>query len=227
MGSGGASLAGLAELSLCGADARGDVLILGAHCDDIEIGCGATLVELAARSSRLRFHSIIFCSDATRESEARQGLSTLLGEKANLTMVFGGLKDGFLPYRAEEAKQFLIDATRSLSPALIFTHSRNDLHQDHRFVSEITRQVLRDGLVLEMEIPKWDGDLGRPGVYFPVTQSAVERKISTLMKCYPSQLHKHWFKEDAFEALLRLRGLECKAETGMAEGFYASKIVIR
>jgi LmbE family N-acetylglucosaminyl deacetylase len=219
-------VAGLAQLNLGGADASKQVLILGAHCDDIEIGCGAMIVDLAERSPQLQFHAIIFCSDPDREIESRDGLRALLGGQANLTMEFGGLRDGFLPYRAEETKQFLIDKTRSLSPELVFTHSRNDLHQDHRFVNKITRQVLRDGLVLEMEIPKYDGDLGRPNVYFPVTQSAVERKMSTLMNCYPSQLNKHWFNEDTFLAMLRLRGLECKAETGMAEAFYASKMVI-
>ncbi|MEX2488622.1 MAG: PIG-L family deacetylase [Pseudomonadales bacterium] len=219
-------MAGLARLSLGDAISGDQVLVLGAHCDDGEIGCGATLVDLAERSPDLRFHAITFCSDPEREKECRRALSTLLGEKANLTMDFGGLRDGFLPYRAEEAKQFLIDKTRGLSPSLIFTHSHNDLHQDHRFVFEITRQVLRDGLVLEMEIPKYDGDLGRPNVYCPVSRSAVERKISTLMTCYPSQLKKQWFADETFEALLRLRGLECKADTGMAEAFYASKIIM-
>jgi len=226
VGPGGAALAGLAKLSLGDDASRNQVLVLGAHCDDIEIGCGATLVDLAERSPDLQFHSITFCSDPAREKESRRGLSTLLGEQADLTMDFGGLRDGFLPYRAEEAKQFLIDKTRGLSPSLIFTHSHNDLHQDHRFVCEITRQVLRDGLVLEMEIPKYDGDLGRPNIYFPVAQRAVERKISTLMSCYPSQLKKQWFTEETFEAMLRLRGLECKADTGMAEAFYASKIIM-
>ena len=219
-------MAGFAKLNLSSAVSGNRVLVLGAHCDDIEIGCGATLVDLAKRSPELQFHSIIFCSDPVRERESRQGLSTLLGEQVNLTMDFGGLRDGFLPYRAEEAKQFLIDKTRGLSPSLIFTHSHNDLHQDHRFISQITRQVLRDGLVLEMEIPKYDGDLGRPNVYFPVTRHAVQHKISILMNCYPSQLKKQWFTEETFEAMLRLRGLECKAETGMAEAFYASKIIM-
>ena len=219
-------MAGLAELTLCGADARGDVLIIGAHCDDIEIGCGATLVDLAERAPQLRFNAVIFCSDSTREAETRKALRTLLGDRVELTAQFGGLRDGFLPYRAEEAKQFLIDKTTGLSPSLIFTHSGSDLHQDHRFVSEITRQVLRNGLVLEMEIPKYDGDLGRPNVYVPVSQLAVDRKLSTLMDCYPSQSEKHWFDEETFRALLRLRGIECKSENGMAEAFYASKIVM-
>ncbi len=219
-------MAGMAGLSLSDAITGNQVLVLGAHCDDIEIGCGATLVDLAERSPDLKFHAIIFCSDPEREKECRKGLRTLLGEKADLTMDFGGLRDGFLPYRAEEAKQFLIDKATGLSPSLIFTHSYNDLHQDHRFVCEITWQVLRDGLLLEMEIPKYDGDLGRPNVYFPLSQQAVEKKISTLMTCYPSQLTKQWFKDETFEAMLRLRGVECKADTGMAEAFYASKIIL-
>ncbi len=225
MGPGGTALAGLAKIGLGDPNTSSEILVLGAHCDDIEIGCGAALITLAERSPDSNFHTIIFCSDPTRENETRRALRSLLGDHANLTMHFGSLKDGFLPYRAEEAKNFLVDKTKTLSPDLILTHSRNDLHQDHRFVGEITYQVLRNATVLEMEIPKYDGDLGRPNVYFPVTKAAVDRKISTLMTNYPSQTDKHWFRKENFEAMLRLRGLECKAQSGLAEAFYTSKIV--
>lgn len=218
-------MAGLARLNLGDPGSRSQILVLGAHCDDIEIGCGATLVELVAQSPDLKIHTIIFCSDPNREKETRHGLRALLGDQANLSMDFGGLKDGFLPYSAEKTKQFLVEKTKGLSPDLVFTHYRDDLHQDHRFVGEITYQVLRAGLILEMEIPKYDGDLGRPNVYFPASRDAVNRKIETLMDCYPSQSVKHWFGKETFLAMLRLRGLECKAESGMAEAFYASKIV--
>ena len=114
-----------------------------------------------------------------------------------------------------------------LAPDLVITHSRGDLHQDHRFVAEVTYQALRNGLILEMEIPKYDGDLGRPNVYVPVSEDAASRKISTIMAHYSSQRGKHWFTEDTFKAIMRLRGVECKSESGMAEAFHSSKIVIR
>ncbi len=219
-------MAGMARLTLDNIGPSGQVLLLGAHCDDIEIGCGATLVDLVKRWPGLEFHSIIFCSNDRREQEARQGLATLLGEKTGLTLHFGGLRDGYLPYQATEAKEYLVSKVNSLDPSLVFTHSKNDLHQDHRFVAELTYQALRNSLILEMEIPKYDGDMGRPNVYFPTSQKAVDHKISALLECYPSQGDKYWFSQESFAAILRLRGLECKSNSGMAEGFYASKIVI-
>lgn len=220
------AVAGMAGLSLRGIGPSGQVLLLGAHCDDIEIGCGATLVDLMQRWPDLEFHVVIFCSDAQREREARNSLAILLGDEANICLTFAGFRDGFLPYQAAETKEYLQDKVTSLEPGVVFTHCRNDLHQDHRFIAEITHQVLRSSLVLEMEIPKYDGDMGRPNIYFPVSEHAAEHKLSTLMKCYPSQSGKHWFTEDAFAAIMRLRGLECKSENGMAEAFYASKIIV-
>lgn len=216
----------MARLTLDDIGPSGQVLLLGAHCDDIEIGCGATLVDLVKRWPDLEFHAIIFCSDDRREQEARQGLAALLGEKASLTLHFGGLRDGYLPYQATEAKEYLVSKVNSLESSLVFTHSKNDLHQDHKFVAELTYQTLRNSLILEIEIPKYDGDMGRPNVFFPVSQQAVDHKISTLLERYPSQGDKHWFSRETFVAILRLRGLECKSASGMAEGFYASKIVI-
>ena len=219
-------MAGMARLNFDRPDPSRHILLLGAHCDDIEIGCGATLVELAGRWPEAEFHAVIFCSDDEREAEARASLERLIGDRASLSMTFGGLKDGFLPYRAEEAKTFLVQAVKGLSPDIVFTHCTRDLHQDHRFVAEITYQALRDSLILEMEIPKYDGDLGRTNLYFPVSRAAADHKISTLMTCYPTQASKPWFSEDTFASLLRIRGVECRSESGLAEAFYGSKLVL-
>ena len=185
-----------------------------------------TTVPLLTRWPELDIHALIFCSDERREKETRRSLKSLLGSKSRVMCHFGRLRDGYLPYRPVEAKEFLVDKVASLTPGLVITHYREDLHQDHRFVAELTYQALRDALILEMEIPKYDGDMGRPNVYFPVSQQATDRKISTLMECYPSQHDKHWFCKETFDGLLRLRGLECKAASGKAEAFYATKITI-
>ena len=134
-------MAGMARLTIGDIGPDGQVLLLGAHCDDIEIGCGATLVDLVRRRPDLHFHSIIFCSDPRREKEVRRSLKVLLGKETHITLHFGGLRDGYLPYQAAEVKDYLVDKVSSLEPDLVFTHNRADLHQDHRFVGEITYQV--------------------------------------------------------------------------------------
>jgi LmbE family N-acetylglucosaminyl deacetylase len=219
-------MAGMARLTLEGVGPSGQVLLLGAHCDDIEIGCGATLVDLADRWPNLEFHAIIFCSDEQREKETRGSLLALLGEKADVKLHFGDLQDGYLPYEARKAKDYLKGEINGLSPNLVFTHFRGDAHQDHRFVAELTYQVFRDHLILEMEIPKYDGDLGQPNIYIPVGEGAVDRKISVLTDHYHSQSDKYWFTEETFRSMLRLRGLECKSPSGMAEAFYAARVVL-
>ena len=216
----------MARLTFSDLGPSGRVLLIGAHCDDIEIGCGATLVDLVARWPELEFHAIILCSDEQREREARQSLAALLGEKSRLTLHFGGLRDGYLPYMASDAKDFLVSEVGSLEPDIVFTHYSGDFHQDHRFAAELTYQVFRNNLILEMEIPKYDGDMGRPNLFFPVSEHAIRQKISVLIEHYPSQNEKYWFTAEVFESMLRLRGLECRAASGMAEAFYASKVVL-
>lgn len=219
-------MAGMAKLTLEDIGPAGQVVLLGAHCDDIEIGCGAVLVDLVNRWPKLEIHAIIFCSDDQREKETRGSLFALLGEKADVNLHFGGLQDGYLPYEAGKAKDYLKGESKELSSGIVFTHFRGDAHQDHRFVAELTYQVFRDHLILEMEVPKYDGDLGQPNIYFPVSEVATEQKINVLIEHYSSQSDKYWFTEETFRSLLFLRGLECKSPSGMAEAFYASKVVL-
>ena len=219
-------MAGVDGLTLGTLGPKGTVVCLGAHCDDIEIGCGATLIGLRDRWPALTIHCVIFCSDERREAESRESITALLGREDGLSFSFGNLRDGYLPYGASDAKQFLVDSAAALNPDLIFSHNRADLHQDHRFVGELALQVFRTGLILEMEIPKYDGDLGKPSVYFPASQSAIDHKLATLLSAYPSQREKDWFSEGTFRAIMRLRGIECRSPTGMAEAFFASKLVV-
>ena len=214
------------RISLDGLEASGTILCLGAHCDDVEIGCGATLVDLTERFPGVRIHVIVFCSDERREAETRRSLALLLDENSKLTLNFATFRDGYLPYQAAEVKEYLAKQARGIAPDLVITHNRQDLHQDHKLIGEITYQEFRDNLIFEMEIPKYDGDMGRPNVYIPVSDDGSKRKIARLIDCYESQREKDWFSSDTFLALMRLRGLECRSPTGLAEAFYVSKLVL-
>jgi len=216
----------MASISLSNIDADSTVVCLGAHCDDLEIGCGATLAWLAAEHPGIRIVSVIFCDNPERESETRKSLASLLPDGSRLDFHFGGFRDGFLPHHGANAKEFLADLARDISPAVVFTHNLQDLHQDHRFVAELSLQVFRRSMILGMEIPKYDGDLGRPNLYFPASKELVDKKIAVLMEYYASQRGKDWFTKDTFQAIMRLRGIECRAESGFAEAFYSSKLVV-
>lgn len=220
-------MAGMAGLTFGGVGSPSRILCLGAHCDDVEIGCGATLSELSARNPAVQIRTVVFCSTKTREAEMNACMSNLIASGVEVQSYFGGFRDGYLPYEGPtRAKEYAASSADGFSPDLVLTHSRNDSHQDHRFVAEITYQVYRDSLILEMEIPKYDGDLGRCNVYIPVGIEAVERKVTALLASYVSQNNKHWFTEETFKALMRLRGIECRSESGFAEGFNSSKITI-
>jgi len=202
------------------------ILCLGAHCDDIEIGCGATLFDIAQRYSDIRIHVLIFCSDDLRESESRRSFEHLLGKNTNVTFEFAGFRDGYLPYQAAEVKEFFLNYVSNINPELVITHCRADLHQDHKFIGDVTYQVFRDHLILEMEIPKYDGDIGRPNIYTKISRVAAETKVACLINYYESQKDKDWFSEETFLSLMRLRGIECRSSTGLAEAFYVSKMVL-
>lgn len=204
----------------------GQVLCLGAHCDDVEIGCGATLVDLCQRYPGITIHAIVFCSDDQREAETRRCMSQLLGDTVNVMLNFANFRDGYLPYMAADVKDFLVATSRGIKPDLVFTHSRQDLHQDHKLVGEITYQVFRDNLIFEMEIPKYDGDIGQRNIYYPVSEKAVDQKNRSLMESYVSQRGKDWFREETFMSLMRLRGIECRSATGLAEAFQVFKLVL-
>ena len=203
-------------------------LFMGAHCDDIEIGAGGTALALVERFPEAHFHWLVFASNPARAEEAEASAKEFLRDvkKENRHIEINRFRESFFPYIGSQIKEHFETIKQRIDPDVIFTHYREDRHQDHRLISDLTWNTYRDHLILEYEIPKYDGDLGRPNVYCPVSQSAVERKISTLMTCYPSQLKQQWFTDGTFEAMLRLRGIECKADTGLAEAFYASKIIM-
>lgn len=208
------------------AAAPGVVLCIGAHCDDIEIGCGGTILRLLEMNPALEVHWIVLCSNELRRPEALDGAGRFLGDAGLERVRVESFRDGFLPYQGLEVKEFFESLKREVEPDLILSHYRGDLHQDHRLVSELTWNTFRDHLILEFEIPKYDGDLGSPNVFVPLSNAQVARKIESVMGAFASQRGRRWFSEETFRALLRLRGVECNAVESYAEGFYARKLVL-
>jgi LmbE family N-acetylglucosaminyl deacetylase len=203
------------------------VLCLGAHCDDLEIGCGGTVLKLTAAPRPPAFTWVVFASNARREAEALKSAEALLERAAAVRIVIHKFRDGFLPYDGAAVKETFEELKGEVSPDLILTHYRDDLHQDHRLISELTWNTFRDHLILEYEIPKYDGDLGTPNVFVPLDGALVDRKIEAILSGFPSQTGKRWFDAETFRSLLRLRGMECQAAGNYAEAFHGRKLVVR
>jgi LmbE family N-acetylglucosaminyl deacetylase len=201
------------------------ILCLGAHCDDIEIGCGGTVLKLLEAKSGLHVDWVVFSSDEEREREARAGADAFLGS-ADSSIRIETFRQRFFPYIAAEVKDFFDELGASARPDVVFTHFGDDRHQDHRLLSELAYNTFRDQLILEYEIPKWDGDLGRPSVYVQLEPEHVERKVESIWTAFESQRDKHWFSKETFLGIMRLRGIECKAPSGYAEAFYCRKLVL-
>ena len=202
------------------------VLCLGAHSDDIEIGCGGTILKLIEEYPNIQFHWIVFGSSGQRSIEAKKSAAQFL-KKVNFKHVeVRGFRDGFFPYVGAEIKDYFEQIKVELSPDLIFTHYRHDLHQDHRLICELTWNTFRDNLILEYEIPKYDGDLGAPNCYSHLNEEICNRKIQYISDSFESQKDKHWFSPDTFLSIMRLRGIESRSPERYAEAFYCRKFVI-
>ncbi len=202
------------------------ILCLGAHCDDIEIGCGGTLLRWLEERPELDVRWAVFSSDARRAAETRASARRFLGREPDKRVTLHEFRDGFLPYHGAEVKQEFERLKAEFAPDVILTHYRHDLHQDHRLVSELTWNTFRGPLILEYEIPKWDGDLGNPNAYVPLTERHVQGKIDILLAEYGTQRGRGWFEPETFRSLARLRGMEAAAPERYAEAFYARKLVL-
>jgi LmbE family N-acetylglucosaminyl deacetylase len=194
------------------------VLAIGSHADDIEIGCGATLLRLARDVSGLELHWVVLSAAGERADEARASAAAF-GAEVDVQ----GFRDAFFRY-GPEVKEYFEALKARLEPDVVFTHHDGDRHQDHRLVAELTWNTFRNHLILEYEIPKYDGDLGTPNVFFAVDEDLARRKVELLLESFPSQRGKRWFTEDLFLALMRLRGMECNSASGLAEAFHARKL---
>jgi LmbE family N-acetylglucosaminyl deacetylase len=202
------------------------VLCLGAHSDDIEIGCGGAVLALARQARNVKVTWVVFSCDGPRGEEARASADVFLANVTENTVIVKQFRDGFFPYVGGAIKEEFEELKQWCVPDLIFTHYRGDLHQDHRLISELTWNTFRDHLILEYEIPKYDGDLGSPNLFVPLDRSVCERKIDYVLKYFRSQADKRWFSRELFMAMLRLRGMEGNVGSGYAEGFYCRKAVL-
>ncbi len=203
------------------------VLCLGAHCDDIEIGCGGTLLRLLGEAAEVRVHWVVWShsGNEARRSEALASAEALLGASAAQVEV-KDFRDGYLPFVGERVKDEFEAMKGQVQPDVIFTHSRGDLHQDHRLIEQLTWNTWRDHLILEYETPKYDGDMGRPNVFVPLSEDVCGRKVELLEEHFATQRGRRWFDRETFLGLLRLRGMECNSASGYAEGFFGHKVVI-
>lgn len=202
------------------------ILCLGAHSDDIEIGCGGTLLGLLEREAPACVHWHVFSGGRQRATEARRSAQLFLRKAAETNIQLHEFRDGFFPYEGAAIKDVFERIKQEIQPNLIFTHCRHDRHQDHRQINELTGNTWRNHLILEYEIMKYDADLATPNVYVPVEARHAKRKIDLLMKMFGTQRSKQWFDEETFRSLLRLRGVECNSPTRYAEGFYGRKITL-
>lgn len=201
------------------------ILCLGAHSDDIEIGCGGTILRFTEENKETEIRWIVFSAHGKRAAEATESAHLFLVDARKKDVTLCKFRDGFFPYDGTEIKEFFEHLKVEFSPNLIFTHYRNDLHQDHRLISELTWNTFRNHLILEYEVPKYDGDLGSPNLFFHLEERMCQRKIEIIRRCFSSQANRTWFKDDVFFSLLRIRGLESNAPEMYAEAYYCRKMV--
>jgi LmbE family N-acetylglucosaminyl deacetylase len=202
------------------------VLCLGAHSDDIEIGCGGTILRLIDQYPKCIFHWVVFSAIGVRRAEAQRAAEWFAGPQRLEQILLKEFRDGFMPFDGAEIKSTFEEIKQSVSPDLILTHHRRDAHQDHRLLSELTWNTFRNHFILEYEIPKYDGDLGQPNVFVPLESELCEAKIRYLMDAFQSQRNRKWFEESTFRSIMRLRGMECNAPSGYAEAYHCRKLVL-
>jgi LmbE family N-acetylglucosaminyl deacetylase len=207
-------------------DAHPQILCLGAHSDDIEIGCAGTLIRLVEAYPDLEIVWIVLGAYEDRAIEAHESAEAFLRQVKGKKIIVKGFRDGFFPYRGEEIKEYFEQLKQELAPDLIFTHYRYDLHQDHRLTCELTWNTFRNHLILEYEVPKYDGDLGAPNFFVYLDEAICKRKVEHILGHFNTQQSRPWFTEDTFLAMMRLRGVESQAPGRYAEAFYARKLVL-
>jgi LmbE family N-acetylglucosaminyl deacetylase len=203
------------------------ILCLGAHSDDIEIGCGGTILHLIESLPSTRVDWVVFSASSSRRREALRSAGLFLKGARSKNITVRSHRDGFFPYVGMKIKQDFERLKKRINPDLVFTHYRHDLHQDHRLLNELTWNTFRGHLILEYEIPKYDGDLGSPNLFSPLKASTCRKKAAFLQRAFRTQASKQWFSTDTFLALMRLRGVEASSPTGFAEAFYGRKVSLQ
>lgn len=201
------------------------LLCIGAHADDIEIGAGGTVLRLLAANPGIHVVWVVLSARGQRQQEAHASAELFLERAAESDIHAGRFRDGYFPYEGASIKDYFEELKPTVEPDLVLTHYRDDRHQDHRVVSELTWNTFRDDTILEYEIPKYDGDLGRPNLYVPLSEKERESKVNLLMRMFPSQAEKPWFSPETFNAVMRMRGIECNSASGYAEAFHGHKLL--
>jgi len=209
-----------------GLDGIRSVLCIGAHADDIEIGCGGTILKLLEEHDDLHVHWVVLSCDGERRSEALRSAEKFLEKAGKKSVIARSFTDAFFPYEGGAIKTFFNEIAETIDPDIVLTHRLEDRHQDHRIVAELTWNTFRNHLILEYEIPKYEADLGSPNVYTSLNRSHCEKKIETIIETYASQLTKSWFSPETFWAMLHLRGIEAGPQTDFAEGLYCRKLTV-
>ncbi len=203
------------------------ILCLGAHSDDLEIGCGGTMLRLTSEHPGSSVHWVVFSADAQREREARASASDFLANAAATTVTVNSFRESYFPAAWAQIKDSFEEIRRQVGdPDIVFCHHRHDLHQDHRILAELAWNTFRNHLVLEYEIPKYEGDLGMPNLFVPLRRETAQRKIDLLLRHFASQSGRTWFRPDTFHGLMSIRGVECNAPDGRAEAFHARKLLL-
>tara|TARA_B100001750_G_scaffold231299_1_gene229329 strand:- start:378 stop:1043 length:666 start_codon:yes stop_codon:yes gene_type:complete len=207
---------------------KNQLLFLGAHPDDIEIGCGGTILSILSDKKtipNLEVIWVIFSGDKERKKESIISSNEFLKNIKSTVLTFD-FKDSFFPYYGSQIKQAFNQIKQTVNPQIIFTHYKKDLHQDHRLINELTYNTFRKNLILEYEIPKYDGDIGNPNVYLPLSTKKIQKKNKIIINSFKSQIKKHWFNIDTFNAIAQIRGIESKSKSGYAEAFFCRKLII-
>src|SRR5262249_32160627 len=202
------------------------VLCVGAHSDDLEIGCAGTILRLTEREPPPEITWVVFSGPGLRGHEAQESARTLLAHAKSVDIRVEAFRDGFFPSQSASIKEYFEALKHQVAPDLVLTHYRHDLHQDHRLISELTWNTFRDHIILEYEVPKYDGDFGTPNVYVPLDEEHCQKKVDLLLTLSASQRDRRWFSADLFRAILRVRGMEANALDGYAEAFYGRKVVL-
>ena len=202
------------------------VLCIGSHADDIEIGCGGTIMKLLAANPSIKVHWVVLSADGPRVGEAARGARLVLRDARDADVVVKEFSDSQFPFEGARIRAYFEELGRTTAPDLVLTHRREDMHQDHRLVAELTWCIFRDHLILEYEIPKYEGDLGQPNLFVPLDEATCRRKVEALVNSFETQRPKPWFSPETFWSLLRIRGVECNSPTQFAEALYCRKLTV-
>jgi len=202
------------------------ILCIGAHSDDIEIGCGGTLLTLFAMNPDVEVDWVVLSAQGERKEEARLSAERFLSGVTTASLRIESFRERYFPHVGSEVKEYFDELSVQVEPDIIFSHRLDDRHQDHRITAELVENSFRDHLILQAEVPKYDGDLTTPNVYVELEEETLDRKIEYLFAGFPTQADRYWFTEDTFRGIARIRGVESKASSGFAEGFHCRKLVL-